>query len=502
MHPPLSCKVYTPSDLAEAMVTALGYRPDDTWLDPCCGDGVFCRAIRHVAGPSSDITAIDLDRGAAAKACASRIHAGIDFLKWSRVTENRYSKIILNPPYVAIRRLSSALRRSALCCDDVGNTRVTGHVNYWYVFMLQSIRLVEQGGSIAAVLPAAWDYADYARPLRSGIASQFEHVEVYRCAEPLFESVQEGSVVVVARGRSAIPATQHRFEYERRVRFIAALQTRVDLATETTFKTGVRGGDPRALVFRDLFNIRIGAVCGDAQFFVLSEERRVALRLPRTSVRPLLSRATHAALAEVKKSTWIKFLKAGERVWLFYPTAGGGSRGPVRRYMLRKESNGGCRRSAYKVRNRDPWYRVVLPPRADGFLSGMAACGPHIAWNEMRSLTATNTLYLIQCRTPAVRKSRFAWGLSMLTTFVKNQLASKARVYADGLTKFEPSDFASLRLPVPPKATGARRMYRSAISLINMGRSEEATLLADEWFGLEPKPAVRYSDASTSTVCA
>lgn len=485
MHPPPSCKVYTPSNLAEAMVAGLGYGADDLWLDPCCGDGVFCRAVRKVAGSHTNITAIDLDQGAAAKACGTRVVAGVDFLKWSRETNERFSKVILNPPYVALRRLSSALRRSAMCCTNLGGERVTGSSNYWYVFMLQSIHLVEQGGSIAAVLPAAWDFADYARPLRAGIGSLFASVEVHRCSEPLFESVQEGSVVIIARDRGAAGAVQHRFEYGGRDRFIEGLKAPNRVIAAST-RLGERGG--RAIAtrqFRDVFSIRIGAVCGDSRYFVLSEDQRVTLRLPKSCVRPLLSKAMHASSAEVTRTTWETLLQSGERVWLFCPTAGMGSNGPVRSYLLRTEEEGGCRRNAYKVRCRSPWYRVALPPRADGFLSGMSARRPHIAWNQMRSLTATNTLYLVQCRNATVRKDRFAWGLAMLTTPVRNQLASKARVYADGLTKLEPSDFASLQLPVPPKVAGARNAYRRAIALVNAGQAEIASLLADEWFGVQ-----------------
>lgn len=502
MHPPPSCKVYTPADLAEAMVTGLGCRSDDSWLDPCCGDGVFCRAVRRVGGSNTDITAIDLDQGAAAKACGTHIVAGVDFLKWSRETNRRFSKVILNPPYVALRRLSSALHRSALCCANLSGERVTGKSNYWYVFMLQSIHLVEQGGSIAAVLPAAWDFADYARPLRAGIGSLFASVEVHRCGEPLFESVQEGSVVVVARGKGAVAAGQHRFEYDRRDDLITGVKAPSRSPAASTRLGGRQGRAAATRAFRDVFTIRIGAVCGDSRYFVLSEEQRVALRLPKRCVRPLLSKAMHAASSEVTKSTWKKLLATGERVWLFHPQTGKGSKGPVRSYLLRREDEGGCRRDAYKVRCRKPWYRVVLPPKADGFLSGMAARRPHIAWNQMRSLTATNTLYLIRCRTAAVRKNRFAWGLAMLTTPVRNQLASKARVYADGLSKLEPGDFASLQLPIPPKAKGARSLYRKAIALVNTGREEDASLLADEWFGLVFRSGTATASVRAATTCA
>lgn len=503
MHPPPSCKVYTPADLAEAMVTGLGCGSADSWLDPCCGDGVFCRAVRKVAGSNTDITAIDLDQCAAAKACGTRVVAGVDFLRWSRETNERFSRVILNPPYVALRRLSSALHRSALCCANLNGDRVTGKANYWYVFMLQSIHLVEQGGSIAAVLPAAWDFADYARPLREGIGPLFATTEIHRCREPLFDSVQEGSVVVVARGKGGAPKVQRRFEYWRREHLIAGVTAPSRGSAALTRLRG-QGGDVAAAArsFRDVFTIRIGVVCGDAQYFVLSEAQRLEHNLPTSCVRPVLSKARHVALPEVTKEEWRRLLIAGERVWLFCPPIGAGSKGPVRSYLMRNESKGGCRRAAYKVRSRRPWYRVIVPPRADGFISGMAARRPHIAWNHMRSLTATNTLYLVNCRTAAIRKNRFGWGLAMLTTMVRKQLASKARVYADGLSKLEPGDIASIQLPVPQSVKGARGVYKQAIALINAGREGDASLLADRWFGLAVECPSKAEKSSSTTRCS
>ena len=50
------------------------------------------------------------------------------------------------------------------------------------------------------MLPAAWEYANYAMPLRTALPRLFEHVHAYRSREPLFRVVQEGSVVLIARG--------------------------------------------------------------------------------------------------------------------------------------------------------------------------------------------------------------------------------------------------------------------------------------------------------------
>ena len=60
-------------------------------------------------------------------------------------------------------------------------------------FLTASLNLVRPGGCLGFVLPASWDFADYAASIRDEVFKSFERVEVYRCKRPLFDSVQEGA---------------------------------------------------------------------------------------------------------------------------------------------------------------------------------------------------------------------------------------------------------------------------------------------------------------------
>ncbi len=480
MQAPASCKVYTPDDLALAMAEALGHRPGDLWLDPCCGTGAFCRAISHLY-PNADLTAVDLDRRASKSVDVRTVISGVDFLRWSRETTTRFSKIIANPPYIAIRRLPTALRKSAVACKELSGFPVTENANYWYVFVLQCVVLLKPGGSMCAVLPAAWDYANYAAGLRNRIGTLFKEVDVHRCEQPLFDDVRDGSVVIVAQGRGDLQDRQRRFEYTDRMALVQGLGKRgakqAACMRIDQSKSGVRG-ERR---FGDLFELRIGAVAGDSRYFVLSEQQRIRFGLPKRCLVPVVSRATHITKSELGRKSWNELLRSGERVWLFRPHQGSGRRGPIRKYLLRSESSGGCRRSAYKVRTRTPWYQTRMPRSPDGFVSGMAGVGPFISWKQMRRLTATNTLYVVRCRSGDVHASRFAWSLAMMSSTVRQQLASRARIYADGLSKLEPRDFQDLLLPVPPRRAGARAVYRKVVRLLLAGEQVSASRVADDW---------------------
>src|SRR5438067_6214973 len=103
------CKIYTPLPLSRAMVRALGDGAQTRWLEPSHGRGIFLRALTELGVPPCRIRAIDLDTGSSTNDDLARTIRGIDFLKWSISTRERFDRIVGNPPYVAISQLTKKL---------------------------------------------------------------------------------------------------------------------------------------------------------------------------------------------------------------------------------------------------------------------------------------------------------------------------------------------------------------------------------------------------------
>src|SRR5438045_1826466 len=59
--PPSECKVYTPTNLASAMIRAISPSPADLWLDPCVGPGAFISALHSFGVPKQRLIAVDID---------------------------------------------------------------------------------------------------------------------------------------------------------------------------------------------------------------------------------------------------------------------------------------------------------------------------------------------------------------------------------------------------------------------------------------------------------
>lgn len=500
---PPSCVVYTPKPLADAMAKSLGDEAGTSWLEPCVGGGVFLRSLSEMGVDPSRIRAIDADVTPGPYDTLGQTLRGVEFLTWSSSTDERFSKIVANPPYVALHRFSPEARRIATKVRVPGGGCVSLGANSWYAFLCASILLLKEGGSLCFVLPAAWDYADYARTLRERITQLFQEVEIYRSCSPLFPSVSEGSIVLVARGFKALNSitlvcdkvvAMKRFESESPSALLAQLEKRavkradlptcviqppISVAPDTLRR--IHEKESWSTV-RDVMDIRLGAVTGDSKYFVVSEETRKKYRLPLKSCRPVIGRAHHLLSGKIDAKAWSILRDTGERVWLFCPSSTQANTDKVRAYLELSPQDGGCDRNAYKIRCRDPWYQTPLSGRVHGFMSGMSGWGPWVVFKEMPQLVATNTLYQIYFKVGDDKDEMAAWAMWLLTSEAEGSIREVGRHYAGGLVKFEPGDVSSLKMRTPSRMKGSYGAYLTAVELLLKGMRKESQRVANRWF--------------------
>lgn len=488
--PPKSGTVYTPRELATAVVSALQPAQGLTWLEPCIGDGALLQALNDAGVKPDCVTGLDLEEteSNADRFCRRPVLRGSDFLDWAQKTPTRFDRIVANPPYVPLSKIPPQLLHTALQIKDPDDKPVRKGANYWFAFLCASLKLLNPGGSLAFILPAAWDYADYAEPVRRRLVDLFGRVEVHRCNKPLFNSVNDGCVVLIARQFGVAGKRLERYDHESSQHLIrklfATAQQPEELPAATQHPVVPMDGKGKRL--GDIIDLKLGGVTGDASYFLLTETQRKEHNLPKTAFVRVLSRAWHIESGHVTLAHW-KTLKADdERVWLFRPDGDALRHPDVEKYRKRGE-NGDCNKQAFKIKNRDPWYITPMPEKVHGFMTGMSRHGIWCCLNEMKGLNATNTLYVVTFKHASTLDERAAWSMALLTTSVQKSLPAlvklgRRRQYPDGLLKFEPGDLLELRIPEPTRTQGAHERYLEATRRLIAGDTVGAGSIADEWF--------------------
>lgn len=452
-----SSQVFTPVALAKAMVRAVMRSNPKSWLEPSMGAGVFIGAIAEAGVDPSAIVGLELDVSLmCCSQSAAQLHFGVDALHWIFEHGDLYDAVVGNPPYLSLREVDDAIRRSAMRVLDLNGEPVRLGSNLWVAFLLASVAALNRGGSIAFVLPAAWDYADYAADLRRDLPRKFETFHVFRSARPMFSGVSEGSVVIFGTG------WQRPHRYFSRVQCAdvhAVCEALQDLKMSTKHGVVARCPVPtnsKAFQLADFMQVRLGGVTGNAKFFTLSDDERKTLGIPAAACKKVLTRARHLQWPSIHRKEWEQLRDRGQKVWLFRPSDRLLANPSVARYLLLPTASGGCDRSGYKVASREPWHRTPLPSRADAFVSGMMTRGPVIVFNEFRGLSATNTLYVVEFSRELSLGQRRNLALQLLEERVREQVYLQQRTYAGGMKKMEPSDLARLRVDRPVREVGAK----------------------------------------------
>ena len=486
ISPPDKGMADTPDMLADAAVRAIGVSGATSWLEPCAGSGQIIEAVLRAGVSPNAVFAVDLQTQLPAlDRLGVESLPGTDFISWAHETDRRFDRVIANPPFVRLSKLHEALLCPAID-TRLDGVHISGTANYWVAFLLAGMKLLQPGGSMSYILPAAWEYADYANPLRVLCSSSFRELDVHRVSEPMFDEVEDGSVLLVGRGFGEQPSRDVQvFRYGTLSDLSIALRTDATLKAVGQMRCQDVSLKDNEVRMGDIAEIRIGAVTGDAQFFLLTESRREELRLPRSAVRPILSRSEHLVKSEIDQEAWQDLLDDDKRVWLFDPSNDDLEDRSVQAYINLKREDGGCHRAALKVMSRDPWYRVPLPPTFDGFVSGMSQATPWVTLNRMSDLAISNTLYGVSFPSLKSVDDQAAWCLSMLSSKTTRSRELLAREYPQGLLKLEPRDFASLAVQRPTTTEDARSLYRQAVDLITSGCRDRAQAMVDEWLGEE-----------------
>jgi adenine-specific DNA-methyltransferase len=141
-------QVFTPDEVARALVQWVIRRKADHLLDPSCGDGRFL--VYHAAS-----TGIELDPRNAALAQERAPGASIylaEFFTWASTTSCRFEAAAGNPPFIRYQHFAGKTRQLALELARKVGASINGLASSWATFLVVTAGLLKPGGRMAFVV--------------------------------------------------------------------------------------------------------------------------------------------------------------------------------------------------------------------------------------------------------------------------------------------------------------------------------------------------------------
>lgn len=201
--------------------------------------------------------------------------------------------------------------------------------------------------------------------------------------------------------------------------------------------------DPRISDAADLFEVNVGLVSGENDFFVINQEVVTEYNL-QDSVVPIISRSEQLKGVRLTDEDYDSLAALGKKVFLFAPgnVEVDALTNEQSKYIQWGEDKGFSKN--YKCRIRPKWYHVSQTWSADAFLIRQAHLYPRMVLNEKRALV-TDTLHKVKFLDGVDGKCVAAAFLNTYTFALSETLG---RSYGGGVLTFEPGEMRKIRIPM------------------------------------------------------
>lgn len=199
--------------------------------------------------------------------------------------------------------------------------------------------------------------------------------------------------------------------------------------------------DERISNATDLYEINVGLVSGENDFF-LSDWEEVVARDLQEEVRPIISRADQVKGIHLSREEYLLLRDRGKRVSIFMPDDR-----PVEELSQSAQDYiawGESKRfnKNYKCRIRKRWYVVPKSWTADAFLIRQANLYPKMILNHAGALV-TDTLHKVRFHDSIDRN---AVASAFLNTYTLALSETLGRSYGGGVLTFEPGETRMMRM--------------------------------------------------------
>lgn len=463
---------YTPDKISEFIAEWAIRSPSDSVLEPSCGDGSILSAITNRLsglGATSEqikqnVVGIELDdveAGKSAKYGTTVICE--DFFSYyeQNIDEKKQFDVIVgNPPFIRYQNFTEKYRTVAFSLMNKHGFHPNRLTNIWLPFLLLSCKALKPGGRVGMVIPAELFQVDYAAEARQFLSTYFENLTLVTFKRLVFDDIQQEVVLLlgergcsqqgikvveldgladlIEQGQSCLENAEVKKLDHSKDKWVKYYLSKEELDLLDRLHN-----DQRISNATDLFEVNVGLVSGENDFFVVNQSVVTENSL-QDSVVPIISRSEQVKGVRLTENDYSALVAAGKKVFFFAP--GNVEVDDLSEDQLKyiqwgekKEYN-----KNYKCRIRPKWYHVSQTWRADAFLIRQAHLYPRMILNEKEALV-TDTLH----------KVRFLEGVdgravaaAFLNTYTFALSETIGRSYGGGVLTFEPGEMRKMRIPM------------------------------------------------------
>ena len=495
---------YTPAGIADFIIEWAIRTPNDSVLEPSCGDGSFLAAVQkrnHALGCDERcrVIGIELDSAEAVKASKhGYVVLNEDFFTHYRdsiESTRTYDVIIGNPPFIRYQNFDERYRSVAFDLMKKHGFHPNRLTNIWLPFLLLSCEALSDNGRIGMVIPAELFQVDYAAEARNYLSTHFDQLTLVTFKKLVFDDIQQ-EVVLLLGEKSSTNRGIRVVELDGLDELIndglscleRAETKQLDHSSDKWVKYYLSNeeleilrrlnADPRISEATDLYEVNVGLVSGENDFF-LSDWENVVSRGLEGEVRPIISRAEQVRGVCLSEDEYIRLRGMGKRVSIFMPQDA-----PVeelsenaQKYIAWGESKGFNKN--YKCRIRKRWYIVPNSWTADAFLIRQANLYPKMILNPTGALV-TDTLHKVRFHEGV---DGTAVAAAFLNTYTLALSETLGRSYGGGVLTFEPGEMRRMRIPMQ----GADRLDLQRIDQLQReGRYEDILAYTDQCLIMAP----------------
>ena len=463
---------YTPDKISEFITDWAVKAAADTILEPSCGDGSFLNAITHrlkILGATrqevkKNVIGVELDSVEAEMAAQYGTTVVCkDFFSYFREVvddKKKFDAIVGNPPFIRYQNFNEEYREIAFTLMNKYGFKPNRLTNIWLPFLLLPCNALKPNGRLGMVIPAELFQVDYAAEARQFLSGFFDRLTIITFKQLVFDDIQQEVVLLLGeRG-----CEKHRIrivELNNIEDLISQGQKCLDTAEQKQLDTGKDkwvkyyltneelqllkklDHDSRISNATDLYEVNVGLVSGENDFFILNRSV-VAEHNLESTVLPIVSRSEQLKGIQLTEKDFDCLIDAGKKVFFFAP--GNAEVDDLtkeqKEYIEYGEENGYNKN--YKCRIRPKWYYVSSTWDADAFLIRQAHLYPRMILNKKNALV-TDTLH----------KVRFLQGVqgecvaaAFLNTYTFALSETLGRSYGGGVLTFEPGEMRKFRIPM------------------------------------------------------